>query len=1127
LRKSGGAGSTTFTNVALASTGTIHVQSGMLNPANASVSGTLDLDAGTKLVIDSDTFTFSGATTLPDSGTVELQAGTLMVSSNVTVPALIFNNGVLDGASTLTLGGTASWGGGTMQGGGATEVANLATLTMTGVAKALNTRTLRPLSGSTVNWTAGNLTANTGGNIDNSGLFSVSFDANIGNAGSAGGFVNNNGGTLRKSTTTGSFTLTNINLTNNGILDIDLGKVDVTGTFSQGATGSLDILLGGVLPGTQHGQLVTNSGPSLAGALNITFNGPYQPLVNDDFVVVSWPSDTHVGNFSPYNLPALANGRTWSSLFNATGLHLTVNGGDADLSIGKTASSANVVVSNPITYTLAISNAGPDAANSVQVTDTLPAGHTGISASGSGWTCNVVSLTVTCSVASLAVGVAPNITINATAPSTPQTFINTASVTTTSPDPGGANNSGNATVTVNASSADVELLVLGPATPLAPLTPFQLDFEVRNNGPQPATSVAFSAPIPSALTFNAVTPAACSFAAGTISCALSTIASGNSVHVVVDLTTTSTAGTHTVTGTGSAAEGDPLPLNNSIAASVQITGGSITVTNNNDSGPGSLRQALLDAQSSVCTFPCTIAFNIAAPPFKIMPATALPNVASNTTIDGTTQPGYAGTPLIEVDGSSVPTAPGTFVLNGASSTLKGLALTNATATTPAVLLSGSTNAVIASYIGVAPGGAAAGNGTGIRIQGNNNTIGGANATDANTIANNSTNGIAVASGIGNAFLRNSIANNTLLGIDLGIDGATPNIAGDADTGANNLQNSPTLTAATLDGVGGMTITANIDSSSTTAGSILLEFFEADASGEGNTFISYACVAGNAFGLGSSFAAPAFISAGDSIVATATAYSDGACTSVADGTSEFSNVVLTTLCTPPPATLNAPASVCASATNVAANVVAPTATSFNWSATGATIASGQGTNAITFNAAASGSVMLSVTVTDGVGCTNTVSTTFPINPNPVVNIAGPTATCAGTPVTLDAGPGFSSYIWSTSETTSSIIVTPGSTQTYSVTVTDANGCTASDSHVVTVSSNPTATIAAPAAICANAAGAASVATQAGATYAWTITNGTLTSSAAAANITFTAGPSGNVGLAVTVTAGSCTSNGSAT
>jgi len=65
-------------------------------------------------------------------------------------------------------------------------------------------------------------------------------------------------------------------------------------------------------------------------------------------------------------------------------------------------------------------------------------------------------------------------------------------------------------------------------------------------------------------------------------------------------------------------------------------------------------------------------------------------------------------------------------------------------------------------------------------------------------------------------------------------------------------------------------------------------------------------------------------------------------------------------------------------------------------------------------------------------------------------------------------------------------------TYTVTVTNAGGCTATDTHQVTVTTNPTATITAPAQICSGTTGhTASVGTQPGATYAWSITNGEVT------------------------------------
>jgi hypothetical protein len=76
--------------------------------------------------------------------------------------------------------------------------------------------------------------------------------------------------------------------------------------------------------------------------------------------------------------------------------------------------------------------------------------------------------------------------------------------------------------------------------------------------------------------------------------------------------------------------------------------GTFTVTNTDDTGPGSLRQAILDAGASGQV--STIVFAIDTGHQRIRPLTSLPKVIS-TLVDGRTQPGYAGTPLIEVDGS--------------------------------------------------------------------------------------------------------------------------------------------------------------------------------------------------------------------------------------------------------------------------------------------------------------------------------------------------------------------------------------------------------------------------------------------------------------------------------------------
>src|SRR5262245_585011 len=77
-----------------------------------------------------------------------------------------------------------------------------------------------------------------------------------------------------------------------------------------------------------------------------------------------------------------------------------------------------------------------------------------------------------------------------------------------------------------------------------------------------------------------------------------------------------------------------------------------TVTSAADAGAGSLRQAILDANAHAGAD--TIRFQISSGAPTIAVATALPNITDVVTIDGTTQSGYAGTPLVVLDGAAAP-----------------------------------------------------------------------------------------------------------------------------------------------------------------------------------------------------------------------------------------------------------------------------------------------------------------------------------------------------------------------------------------------------------------------------------------------------------------------------------------
>ena len=97
--------------------------------------------------------------------------------------------------------------------------------------------------------------------------------------------------------------------------------------------------------------------------------------------------------------------------------------------------------------------------------------------------------------------------------------------------------------------------------------------------------------------------------------------------------------------------------------------------------------------------------------------------------------------------------------------------------------------------------------------------------------------------------------------------------------------------------------------------------------------------------------------------------------------------------------------------------------------------GATTNAITVNTPGT----YSVTATNSNGCTATASATFSIVAPPSVSIGPNQTVCVGANALFTATPGFTSYLWSNGATTNAITVTtPG---TYSVTATDANGCTA--------------------------------------------------------------------------------------
>ncbi len=105
----------------------------------------------------------------------------------------------------------------------------------------------------------------------------------------------------------------------------------------------------------------------------------------------------------------------------------------------------------------------------------------------------------------------------------------------------------------------------------------------------------------------------------------------------------------------------------------------------------------------------------------------------------------------------------------------------------------------------------------------------------------------------------------------------------------------------------------------------------------------------------------------------------------------------------------------------------------------------------------------VVVTDMNGCQASADVTVNVNPLPMADAGNDVSICDGDCATLTATGGVS-YLWSDGQTTASINVCPTSTTTYTVTVTDANGCENTDEVTVTVNPLPVASAGPDAYIC---------------------------------------------------------------
>jgi uncharacterized repeat protein (TIGR01451 family) len=247
----------------------------------------------------------------------------------------------------------------------------------------------------------------------------------------------------------------------------------------------------------------------------------------------------------------------------------------ADLSIAQVDTPDPVSAGAVLTYTLSITNDGPDPATTVVVTDSLPVQVTYGGASGVDWTCGHAGGEVVCTRANLDTGVASSIVITVTAPASGGVITNTAIVTSITADPNPANNTDTEQTTVNPPGvvqADLSIAQVDTPDPVSAGSVLTYTLSITNHGPDPATAVSVTDSLPVQVAYGGASGVGwnCSHVGGEVTCTRPWLGTGAASTIVITVTAPATSGAITNTAAVLAQEPDPDPRNNSAQATTRV-----------------------------------------------------------------------------------------------------------------------------------------------------------------------------------------------------------------------------------------------------------------------------------------------------------------------------------------------------------------------------------------------------------------------------------------------------------------------------------------------------------------------------------------------------------------------------
>ncbi|MFN2545116.1 MAG: sortase [Actinomycetota bacterium] len=379
--------------------------------------------------------------------------------------------------------------------------------------------------------------------------------------------------------------------------DLSLTKTHA-GDFTAGSQGTYHFTVHNDGPDTAWGRVtITDTLP--AGLTYVSASGPEwvcsasgQDVTCDRFGSVEVGVDSSVDlvvDVGQAAVPGVTNTATVTStaadpnLSNQDASDPTVVNGSADLALTNGGSPDPASIGDDVTYHLVVTNNGPSDATNVQVSNTLPAGVTFVSATPDQGTCSEFLGTVSCDLGDVANGaqVAIDVVVTATASGT---LDDDATVSSPTTDLDNSNNSASASVQVDPDSADLSLSKTHVGD-FSSGTQGTYDLAVDNNGPDAASGpVTITDTLPAGLSFSSGTGAGwnCSATDQDVTCThAAALANGASsqVSLVVDVDPAAEPGV-TNTATVSSTTGDPDPSNDSASdPTVVAPSADLSITN--------------------------------------------------------------------------------------------------------------------------------------------------------------------------------------------------------------------------------------------------------------------------------------------------------------------------------------------------------------------------------------------------------------------------------------------------------------------------------------------------------------------------------------------------------------------